>query len=269
MCITPISLKEKGNNVSFPVDCGKCPECVKKRGSAWSFRLRKEAEVSTSAYFITLTYDTEHVPITKNGFMTLRPEDVTKWFKRLRKQHPNDTLKYFYVGEYGGQFGRPHYHLILFNADIDIVDKTWNYGAIHVGDVNGASIGYTLKYMIKDGKIPEHKNDDRLPEFARMSKGLGANYINEKTKAWHTQARTILERIHLTIDGKKISMPRYYKDKIYNEYHKWQLQFHAKAIQEEKYKLLDKADIRKLVEAHKAMFDKMYKNKYKGKNKDL
>ena len=73
MCLTPISLKQERKNVSFPVPCGKCPDCVKKRTSQWSFRLRKQAEVSTSAYFITLTYDTEHVPITPNGFMTLKP----------------------------------------------------------------------------------------------------------------------------------------------------------------------------------------------------
>lgn len=264
MCITPINLKQVKNNVSFPVPCGKCPECVKKRASQWGFRLRKQAEVSTSAYFITLTYDTEHVPITKSGYMTLKPEDMTAFFKAIRKKH-DQTLKYFYVGEYGTDKERPHYHLIIYNADIDIIDKLWTKGSIHVGEVNGASIGYTLKYMIKDGKIPKHKNDDRLPEFARMSKGLGQNYITEKTIKYHTHNRAIIERMCMVIDGKKVSMPRYYKDKIYNEYHKLQIQHHAKEYQKKKDEIEAQFDSQRKVEADKAKFQKMFGSKYKNK----
>lgn len=264
MCITPISLKQERKNVSFPVPCGKCPDCVKKRTSQWSFRLRKQAEVSTSAYFITLTYDTEHVPITPNGFMTLKPEDMTAFFKAIRKKH-TETLKYFYVGEYGGKTNRPHYHLIIYNADIEIIDKEWKKGTIHVGQVNGASIGYTLKYMIKDGKIPMHRNDDRIPEFSRMSKGLGLNYVTPETIKYHTHNRAIIQRMCMVIDGKKVSMPRYYKDKIYDEYHKMQIQHHAKEYQAKKDELEAKIDPQRKVEADKAKFQKMFGSKYKDK----
>ena len=27
-------------------------------------------------------------------------------------------LKYYAVGEYGGQTKRPHYHIVIFNADL-------------------------------------------------------------------------------------------------------------------------------------------------------
>lgn len=170
-CITPFyvnTLLEK----NIPVPCGKCPPCKARRASGWSFRLMQEEKNASSAHFITLTYDTDFVPITQNGFMSLRKRDIQLFFKRLRKQHSSDVqIKYYCVGEYGTRTKRPHYHIILFSADIEKIQPSWQLGAVHYGAVTGASIGYTLKYMCKPSRIPLHKNDDRIKEFALMSKG--------------------------------------------------------------------------------------------------
>lgn len=263
-CITPLAIVDKVKRQTIPVPCGRCYICVAKRVSQWSFRLRKEGENSSSSYFLTLTYDSHNVPITKNGLLTLQPDDVTKFMKRLRKEH-KETIKYYYIGEYGSDTNRPHYHMIIFNADKEIIEKTWKAGAIHYGDVNGASIGYTLKYMCKDGRIPMHRNDDRRPEFGRMSKGLGLSYLNEKTKAYHTKKTALLERSCVVIDEKKVSMPRYYKNKLYSEQQKLILQNNAKELQIILDKRREKVDITREIEAHKAEQEKLYKNKYKNK----
>lgn len=106
--------------------------------------------------------------------MSLDKTDVQKFFKRLRKASTGKArIKYYAVGEYGTQTMRPHYHIILFNAQKDLLQAAWNLGEIHIGDVSGATIAYTLKYVSKEGKIPQHKNDMRRPEFSLMSKGLG------------------------------------------------------------------------------------------------
>lgn len=207
MVIDEISKRELG------VPCGKCPACKKRRASAWSFRLMQEEKVSSSAMFLTITYNTEHVPISPKGFMTLNKTDIRAFMKALRKRSI-EKLKYYYCGEYGGLKMRPHYHMLLFNALIQDVEKSWQKGEIHYGSVTGASVGYTLKYMMKEPKIPMHENDDRMKEFSNMSKGLGKSYINEKTVAWHKA--NICERVYITIeDGKKICMPRYIKEKLY------------------------------------------------------
>lgn len=106
--------------------------------------------------------------------MTIEKTAMQLFFKRLRKAHGKSKIKYFCVGEYGGKTNRPHYHAIVFNADIQLIPAAWKLGHIHYGNVSGASIGYCLKYMAKKGKIPMHANDDRLPEFALMSKNLGS-----------------------------------------------------------------------------------------------
>lgn len=208
------------------VPCGKCPECVKRRTSGWSFRLMQEEKVSQSAHFITLTYDTKRVPLTGNGFMSINKRDVQLFFKRLRKLNPA-KIKYYVVGEYGGKTNRPHYHAILFNVDITTIQPAWQNGSVHYGTVSGASIGYTLKYMSKRGRIPMHRNDDRVPEFGLMSKGLGASYLTPAMVNWH---KVVLDcRMYCNIEGnKKISMPRYYKDKIYDEQERKRIAFFAR-----------------------------------------
>lgn len=179
MCLTPLHITNRKEQTRNTVPCGKCPECIARRISGWSKRLLTEGMHSSSAYFITLTYDTYSVPITEKGFMQIDKKDLQKFFKRLRKLHNKKrylrSLKYFAVGEYGGRTYRPHYHIILFNADIKLIDQAWSLdgkpiGSLHYGDVSGASIGYCFKYLSKPSRIPLHVNDDRQKEFTLMSK---------------------------------------------------------------------------------------------------
>lgn len=214
-CLTPFIVKNNQQD-EIPVPCGKCPACYARRVSQWSFRLIQEDKVSHSSHFITLTYATEHVPITARGFMDLSKRDLQLFFKRLR--FINDKkIKYYAVGEYGGKGMRPHYHVILFNADLNTIQKAWQLGNVHYGQVTGASVGYTLKYMSKQARIPLHKNDDRTPEFGLMSKRLGISYMTPAMIKWHHACKH--ERMYVTtVQGQKVAMPRYYKDKIYDEH---------------------------------------------------
>lgn len=215
-CLTPYMVK-MDNEQFQPVPCGRCPPCRLRRASGWSFRLMQQDRIAQSSHFITLTYATSNVPLSPNGYKTLDKRDIQLFFKRLRKAHDVSNIKYYVAGEYGGQTNRPHYHAIIFNARLDLVQPAWDKGDIHYGTVSGASIGYTLKYMCKDSKKRYYgTKDDRATEFSLMSKGLGLNYINDKTSEWHKS--DLDNRMYLPLmDGQKCAMPRYYKDKMYNE----------------------------------------------------
>lgn len=232
MCNTPFTVKDQ-NKIHSLVPCGICSICKSRRVSAWSFRLQQEDKISISSQFVTLTYDTKNINFTRRGFTTLSKRDLQLFFKRLRIAHVrtkksdsgnnssstgnNERLgiRYYACGEYGSKSKRPHYHIILFNADSSLIPSCWDKGSIHVGNVTGASIGYSLKYISKGRTVPAHRNDDREPEFQLMSKGLGKNYVNEKTIKWHNEDKE--NRYYLTLEGgKKATMPRYYKERIYN-----------------------------------------------------
>lgn len=276
-CITPYTAKNKITNETNTFPCGKCPPCVKRRISGWSFRLLQEDKRALSSIFVTLTYDDKNVPFTQSGLMTLQKQDVQKFFKRLRKNfsHP---IKYYACGEYGTLNNRPHYHAIIFNASHEAIAKAWKLndhwiGDIHYGDVSGASVGYTLKYMCKPRKIPIDSFDDRSSEFALMSKGLGENYISKKSNKWHLA--DLENRMYLPIeDGKKIAMPRYYKDKLYTQSERERIAFFSKinaVLKNEKefQKLYDEyGEYSNKVKAdyHHFEFQKMYDDYKKGRN---
>lgn len=234
-CLKPFTKTD--TQETFP--CGKCPNCTARRVSGWSFRIMQQSKIADAAVFLTLTYSSKNVPLTPKGYMTLNKTQyetkittngkikqkqisshLQQFIKNLRKKqfgNAKSTLKYYACGEYGGKTNRPHYHMILFNAKIELIQHCWPHGSIHYGmDVNEASVGYTLKYMSKPSRIPMHKNDDRIPEYALMSKGIGSNYLTDAIKWWHNQSH---EFMHCVLpDGKKIAMPRYYKQKIYDEF---------------------------------------------------
>lgn len=243
-------MREKKSGAFFP--CGKCYDCKARRVAGWSFRLMREDRVSTSSYFITLTYDVDHVAITPNRFLTLEKRSFQLFMKRLRKLHVGLQLKYYCAGEYGGESFRPHYHMILFNADLKhlIGEKyarqvelgvipldgkhqfdcpVWGNGYITIGLVSEASVGYTLKYISKPPKVGKFARDDREREFCLISKGIGADYV-KKFKKWHKT--DIDNRMFCTAKGGiKLAMPRYYKEKIYNKIERGVISLHMERME--------------------------------------
>lgn len=223
-CDSPLWLKVKG--VDMPVPCGKCPPCKVRRVNEWVFRISWEEENrATSSHFITLTYDTQHVPLSENGFLTLRKTDLQKFFKRLRKNTGLDGIKYYACGEYGTRTNRPHYHAIVFNCpDPEEYARAWSIdgiqlGGVDVGTVTSDSIAYCLKYIDKDSfrqKKYRHSRDDREREFPLMSKGLGRGYVeNPSVRSYHKKD---LSRNYTTNkSGYRVPLSRYYRLKLYDE----------------------------------------------------
>jgi hypothetical protein len=222
-CLSPYTLTKeytnsKGQSRCINVPCGKCISCTKRRAGQWSFRLREEAKVSSSASFLTLTY--EKAPISKNGFHTLHKPDFQKFMKRLRKLCPTNKLKYYACGEYGTKTLRPHYHAIIFNLPHSIINNpqtitnTWNLGHTMVAHSNDLCINYVAGYVVKGQfeKLAEY--DDRIPEFSLMSKRMGLAYLTDSMiKFYKKKELTAIMREN----GTYLPMPRYYKEIIFDK----------------------------------------------------
>lgn len=242
MCVSPLLVKnqKKGigaNAFTTPVPCGKCPICVKRKINAWKFRLSKEAEVHTSAFFVTLTYNEDNVPLTTSGYKTLRKRDIQLFMKRLRKKQAKVTdvkIRYYLVGEYGSKTFRPHYHAIIFGViDHSYIEDCWQNGFTYAPPLNGdKGVGYVLKYISKPRQT--FKNDEREREFSLMSKGLGANYMTSEMIKYHNRG---VEFGYINKGGVKMPLPKYYKDKMYDDAFRSRLTRHlhyrAIAIQED------------------------------------
>jgi hypothetical protein len=231
-CQSPFLVKNtnldvNNENLMTPVPCGKCIPCLKRRSSHWSFRINEEQKKAKSSCFLTLTY--EKTPLSANGLPTLVKKDYQNFFKRLRKLAPaqkgKNRLKYFACGEYGTKTQRPHYHAIVFNIPQDIINNatqirdTWKHGHVMVTNSNLATINYVVGYITKGGfkhQIDKEHGiyDDRIPDFQLMSKGLGECYLTPSMIKYYKD-RKLFCIVHE--DGHILSMPRYYKNKIFNK----------------------------------------------------
>lgn len=226
-CLTPILIK---NPKKFPlpgdysriyVPCGKCNFCLQRRRKEWSFRLFEEFRQAENAFFITLTYDDEHLPLTQDTTGSLCKSDAKKLMKSINDRQRKEGLRparYYLTGEYGTNTKRPHYHLIIFNigkkTEKDFRDgKIWDKGLMYWKGVGVESIEYVTKYLIDSDDEYETKEKT----FSIMSKrpGLGSNYM--KKQSWHYTEEMKPDEIkyHALFKGKKHILPRYYKDRIF------------------------------------------------------
>jgi len=154
------------------LNCRQCSGCRYARLREWATRIYCESKLHSESCFLTFTYSPEHLPDSQN----LYQEDMTLFWKRLRKRYPHHHIRYFYAGEYGEKLRRPHYHAIVMGFDpLDKIAKgkrgayqqfvsqslndLWGKGWVDVGEANMNSIMYTAGYIQKKAMGPAYHYD--------------------------------------------------------------------------------------------------------------
>ena len=231
-----VSFKETDEcNRTISLPCGQCTGCRLERSRQWATRCINESQLHKHNCFITLTYDNEHVP--KDG--SLNHRDFQLFLKRFRKANPHIRIRYYMAGEYGSNFGRPHFHACIFGYDFhdkelykrtaagsllyrsQELEKLWPFGYSTVGDVTFESAAYVARYIMQKqtGDVdPNHYSYcdlqtgeliKLLPEYNRMSlkPGIGAD--------WYKKYKTdVYPHDYVEIRGKLCRPPKYY-DALY------------------------------------------------------
>ena len=164
-----------------PLPCGSCIQCRLNKAKEWAVRCVLESLCHNDNWFLTLTYDDEHLP--KDG--KLHREDIQKFLKRLRKRC--GSFRYFGCGEYG-RSKRPHFHLILFGLKLSVhfnpfkktkskdIDAVWPFGLYDIGEVSYASCNYVAQYSCK--KVFDASKDGEFL-MASTNPGIGADWCKE------------------------------------------------------------------------------------------
>lgn len=227
------------------IPCGKCIGCRLSYSREWANRCMLEASYHKSSYFVTLTYDNEHLhgvnhidldtgEFFENAMFTLCKSDLQKFMKRLRFNTGQD-IRYYSAGEYGSATYRPHYHLIIFGLYLDdlkimktnfrgdlfytseTIAKAWPFGFHLVSDVSWDTCAYTARYVMKKRKGQDAYLYEKLgiePEFCTMSlkPGIGKLYYEDNKDHIYT-----FDSISIS-SGKsaiKFKPPRYF-DRLYD-----------------------------------------------------
>lgn len=219
------------------IPCGNCIGCRLDYSRTWADRMLAEASMYKSNYFLTLTYDNDHLPPKHENspIHSLNKRDAQLFMKRLRKALPEQKIRFFCAGEYGPQTMRPHYHLILFNCELpdlkflkendlkqpyfvsDIMSKCWPFGFHIIANVNWDTCAYVARYVVKKQKgkgssVYEKYNFD--PEFSTMSRkpGIGHDFMVDHMEELYAYGSVNIP----TKDGAKSIRPCKYYDNLFD-----------------------------------------------------
>ena len=188
-CAAPIIITDKAKGLKRPASCGHCDACVKLRAGAWVARCMLELQSHTQSCWTTLTY--EENP-TKLDYV-----HVQRFLQRLRRSTP-ELIRYCVCGELGSQYGRPHWHMIVFGHQFEkglSHIEQWPHGHIMTKDVAPATIGYTAKYALRNRFTGEQTH------VWHTSKGIGFDWCTEHGRLLHRLGyRQITTAV--SIDGK-------------------------------------------------------------------
>lgn len=245
------------------IPCGQCLSCRLSRSQDWATRIMHEVQCHEFAWFLTPTYSDDHLP----ADMSVSVRAHQDFVRRLRGEL--GALRFFGVGEYGGRFGRPHYHTIIFGPEIParsllrkshsgellysspVLERAWPYGECAIGNVTVQSAGYVARYTVK--KVGGDAAEERYrrvhpvtgevcqvrPEFAVMSRrpGIGS--------AWFERfSADAFPSDFVIVDGRKRPVPRFYKERLDE---RAQLRVTAKRKAKARRHAADQTDARLLV----------------------
>lgn len=225
-------VETKHTDIALEVPCRQCIGCRLARSQMWGVRCLHESKLHEVNSFVTVTYSDAYLP----PFESLDYRHVQCFLKRLRREIFPKKVRFFCVGEYGGRFGRPHYHLLLFGyrpVDCEFFKQShgyplytskklkslWGLGEVWVGDVSFKSACYVARYCLKKvtGDLAEShyarvdpttgELGRRIPEFARMSLKPGIGH--EFARKYFPE---LLRSGSAVVDGREVGVPHYYDD---------------------------------------------------------
>ena len=217
--LTQVCVNERYRQASTPLPCGRCLPCRINKKRVWVTRNILESMCYEHNTFTTLTYSDENLP------GELKREHLLGYVKKLRRLRRIPT-RYFGVGEYGTQSGRPHYHLLLFGLNNDLAreytEKAWKLGFHYHGTVTKESIEYVTGYMAKGWTYKQNpKLNGRAKEFASQSRRnpggiglLGIKQVAERIRKSNYDYSVIRQ---LCIGSSKYPLGRYLTEKLCQE----------------------------------------------------
>lgn len=237
------------------IPCGQCIGCRIRQREDWTTRIELEARdyPKEEVWFITLTYDDDHVPgmIVKTGeimrkvqytwkageqrpssVQILLYEDIQKFLKRLRKAY-RGKLRYFVAGEYGEQTARPHYHMILYGwkpTDLENLYKIhhngyytskwltdlWGMGQIQIAQAVPETYRYVAGYVTKKMYEIDGKKANEYYELGQTKPFACMSLKPGLGDHYYQEHKAEIWRqgyIQCT-NGKQAQIPRYYEKQM-------------------------------------------------------
>ena len=221
------SLEKSMNNgyvvPTLLVPCGRCEDCNRKRAHDWRTRLNLELAYGKhrNAIFVTLTVAPEHMYLfpdysDKKAIGAILERFFDRWRKKFTR---SKTPKHFIVTELGKKTGRFHFHGIIWDVPFysplrreinAVLSDLWQYGNTWVGDCDGRTYNYVVKYILKPIK--------GYRPLVFCSKKIGFGFLSSAERRELVRKCGIHKLCKVSIVGcRGVSLPRYLKFKCFTD----------------------------------------------------
>lgn len=209
----------------------------------------EDIKTNINGKFVTLTFDRESLEklqddvgyisdnyVQNNAVATL---GVRRFLERWRKKYKK-SVRHWLVTELGHTgTERIHLHGIIWtDKENEIIEKIWSYGFVWFGSyVNERTVNYIIKYINK----MDHDHPNYVSKIL-CSKGIGSNYINTYNASRNKYKGEETKEYYITRTGHRLSLPIYYRNKLYNDEEREKLWIH-KLDKEERWVMGEKIDV--------------------------
>lgn len=221
-----------------PIPCGNCIECMKKKARDWQIRLQEDIKTHTGAKMTTLTFSNESIKELHTKIILDNPAlsslkgyeldnkiatvAIRLFNERYRKKYKK-ALRHWFVTELGHN-GTENIHLhgiVWPQCSLEELESLWKYGwiwkyryinGVKTNYVNGKTISYSTKYITKKDELYKHYKPKVL-----CSPGIGRNYTNTLNAQMNKFKGEDTRQTYKTETGHKISLPTYWRKKIYDD----------------------------------------------------
>lgn len=176
---------------TIKVPCGKCSECKARKISEYVQRGLVES-MTSYVYFITLTYDNEHLQFLEldgEKFFYADYDDIQNCFKRFRAaNHIDREFRYMTVNEYGDKKHRPHFHVLLFVSKLEGDTKETPH---FLREIIFSNLGNYFSKNVGTRKHPKYEKlftyQERIDSFGKRRTNYFVTYVepNEFTNILH------------------------------------------------------------------------------------
>jgi len=213
--------------LAVPLKCGRCMECRKAISREWQTRLNEEVRHNNKGRFVTLTISNEslaelgnEIEVTgyerDNAIATL----ATRRFLERWRKHEGKSVKHWLITELGHNgTENVHLHGIVWNKNNKLITERWQYGHVFCGGwLSEQTVNYIVKYV--------HKTDLKHPNYKPKiltSKGIGSGYMKRFDAEQNKFKGLTTVETYKTRSGTKLTLPVYYRNKIYSEEEREQL----------------------------------------------
>lgn len=214
--------------MAIPVGCGKCMACRRKASREWAVRLSEDCREYKDGKFVTFSFNNESLKklgeLAKGESYYEEQNDIARiavrrFLERWRKKYKK-SVRHWMITELGGKRSRIHLHGVLYtNENTETIEKIWKYGHVFIGHTyNEKSINYMVKYM--------YKVDNKHKGFVGKkfsSAGIGSGYIKRADSKSNVYKKGKTNELYVSRQGRKMTLPIYYRNKIYSEEEKEKL----------------------------------------------